>query len=246
MKRGINYSDVAVYIPQEDAWMEVEYPDSLKFPWVWGKYEMRYIKTPEELKGRQPLWINNYFLEKAKFQNEKLTVGDASFSSLYIDVKFIDFDAIKTIHQIAMKGFPICLIGNPAEPGKNKHQDYNKILAELRSLKNVTSNFSSIPLTKPLIEGEIIPDYWCRVDGEKHYIFFPNPKSKNLKYPLTYGQSYNEETYTIPIKINIPDKHLNVELIYNPYQSLLLEIDKSGNIKFIDVLYQPEIPEVKR
>jgi len=246
MKRGINYSDVAIYIPQEDAWMEVEYPDSLKFPWVWGKYEMRYIKTPEELRGRQPLWINNYFLQKAKFQNGRLIAGNASFSSLYIDVKFIDIEALRTIHQIAIEGFPICLVGNPTEPGKNKHQDYDKILAELKTLKNVTSNFSSIPLTKPLIEGEFITDYWCRVDGEKYYIFFPNPKSKDLKYPLLYGQSYNEETYVIPITFNIHNKQLDVELKFEPYQSLLLEIDASGDMNFIDITYQPSIPEVKR
>jgi hypothetical protein len=207
---------------------------------------MRYIKTPEELKGRQPLWVNNYFLQKAKFQDRRLVVGNASFSSLYIDVKFIDFEAIRSIYQIAMEGFPICLVGNPKEPGKNKHQDYDKILSELKKLKNVTSNFSTISLPKPLIEGKIIPDYWCRVDGEKYFIFFPNPKNQNLKYPLFYGQSYNEEIHIMPITFNILYKHLDVELKFDPYQSLLLEIDASGKMNFIDITYHPSIPEVKR
>ncbi|MBR1926865.1 MAG: hypothetical protein IJ840_03810, partial [Bacteroidales bacterium] len=67
MRSGRNYSDVAVYIPMEDAWMGGPYPKEVtdKMAWALGEYEMRYIKTPESLKGRQPLWVNGHFLSSA-------------------------------------------------------------------------------------------------------------------------------------------------------------------------------------
>ncbi len=62
MRTGKPYTSMALYMPLEDSWMGVEYPDSLQFPWAWGEYELRYIKPPAETRGFQPIWINQNFL----------------------------------------------------------------------------------------------------------------------------------------------------------------------------------------
>ncbi|MDQ3017735.1 MAG: hypothetical protein M3R25_13575, partial [Bacteroidota bacterium] len=95
MKKGRTYTDVAVYIPYEDGVMKGPYPKERQRVWVWGEYEMRYIFPPDETEGYHPLWINRHFLEQAKFQDRKLIVGDAAFSTLYIDVDYMDIKALK-------------------------------------------------------------------------------------------------------------------------------------------------------
>jgi len=90
MKKGRTYSDVAVYIPYEDAVMAGAYPKEQQRVWVWGQYEMRFIETPAELEGRHPLWINRSFLKEARYEDGLLKCGDAEFSSLYIDVEYMD------------------------------------------------------------------------------------------------------------------------------------------------------------
>ena len=56
MRKGENYTDMAVYIPMEDAWIGGPYSEEIlsMMPWAGGQYEMRYIDTPEKYKGRQP------------------------------------------------------------------------------------------------------------------------------------------------------------------------------------------------
>jgi len=245
MKKGKTYSDVAVYIPQEDAWVEAEYPKELQSPWAWGQYEMRYIKPADELKGYQPLWVNNYFFDKAEFKNGKLYIGDAVFSSLYVDVNYIDYDALKKILEFAEKGFPVCLKKTPEEPGKNKHDNYKSTLKKLTSLKNVSSDFSKVVKNKPLVEGKDLSDFWCRETDDNYYIFFANPKACNLHLPITYGQSFDTKEKNISITININGKAQNVNLVFKPYQSIMLKISKSGKVEFIDITYNPKIPVVK-
>jgi hypothetical protein len=90
-----NIHDVAVYIPYEDGVMKVRYPPERQRVWVWGEYELRYVYPPKETEGYNPIWINRHFLEEAKYQNGKLMVGDAQFSTLYCDVEYMDVRALK-------------------------------------------------------------------------------------------------------------------------------------------------------
>ena len=93
-----------------------------------GEYELRYIEPPKELEGYHPLWINKHFLEKAYFKDGKLNVGDASFTMLYIDVKYMDSQAVDRILELAKSGLPICIKNTPIEPSKVKNSYYEKDL----------------------------------------------------------------------------------------------------------------------
>lgn len=74
---------------------------------------MRYVEPPEKLEGYHPLWFNRYFLQNAKYKEGILHSGDARFSSLYIDVEYLDSDALTTILALAQKGLPVCLKNLP-------------------------------------------------------------------------------------------------------------------------------------
>jgi hypothetical protein len=246
MKKGVSYSEVAVYMPTEDTWIAGELPVEEQFIWAWGEYEQRYTYLPEELKAYRPLWINGEFLKKAEFKNGRLNVGDLSFSSLYIDVKFMDIDALKRIVELAEQRLPVCLKQMPAEPGLHKSKDkYSLLVEKLRKCKNVKPSWKEMESTTPFITGTDKFDYWCRKTNEGLYIFFANPRSQHLVFPLEYGQSLNYQTEIFNIVINYQGKAIPVTLEFSPYQSLLLHIDGSNNVNFVNIQFIPKTPVYK-
>lgn len=241
LKKGVNYSDVAVYLPTEDSWMtgEMKDPDPQQ-PWAWGEYEMRNVRMPQELAGFHPLWINAEFLKNAKLENGTLCCGDAVFSSLYVDVDYIPYDALRAILSLAHRGYSVCVKRGLKEPGKRKTPDYDATFAELMRLPDVSRNFN--PVHKPLVEGDSLPDFWCRRDGGTYYMFFANPESQNLKLPLRYGQSLCRERVAKKIKLNVHGIQIPYELRFEPYQSLMLKIDDEGKVEALGIEYVPPAP----
>ena len=245
LKKGKTYSDVAVYIPYEDHVMAGPYPPERQRVWVWGQYEMRYIVPPREVEDRHPLWINRLFLEKAEYNNEKLITGDAAFNSLYVDVAYLDKRALDEMLRLARRGLPICLTQRPQEPGKIKSSNYEKNLNSLLSLENVSSDWSEIENSPPLLQGDSLPDYWCRVDGKEHYLFFSHPYTKGLVYPLTSGDAWCDRSIFYPLSIHANGKETQLTLEFKPYQSLMVKVDANGNCRFIDISFVPKDPVVK-
>jgi hypothetical protein len=241
MKQGVNYSDIAIYLPTEDSWMtgNMKNPDPQQ-PWAWGEYEMRNVRMPKELDGFHPLWINAEYLNKGTLNNGKLYAGDAIFSYLYVDVEYLRYDALTAILSLAKKGFPVCIKKAFKEPGKQKSPDYNTKYLDLMKLPNVSDKFK--PDHSPLVEGDSLPDFWCRRYGENYFLFFANPKSKNLKLPLTLGQSYCNATIDKNVKINLKGIKIPYELKFKPYQSLMLKINDKGKIEAKNIEYYPTTP----
>ncbi|MEI7662841.1 MAG: glycosyl hydrolase [Bacteroidota bacterium] len=243
MKKGISFSEAAVYLPSEDRLIAGELPVDKQFIWAWGEYEHRYTYLPDELKSYRPLWINGEFLTKAVLKNGRLTVGDLSFSSLYLDVKYLDASSLGRITKLAGLGFPVCLKQTPAEPGFHKSGAvYDQLIKKLKGYSNVKSTWKEMIIPGPFITGTEKTDYWCRVSGDDLYIFFANPKSQHLVFPLEYGQSLNDKTERIPIEIHLKGKTIPVLLEFAPGQSLLLRVDNSNAVSFIDITFKPKQP----
>lgn len=242
MQFGRSYSDIAVYLPLEDRWIDGILPEELQLPWAWGAYEMRYEYSNPELEGYHPLWINADFLAKGKVINKKLIINDLSFNSLYLDVNFLDMASLEIILKLAKEGLPVTLKNVPSQAGYIKSGKFDEMLREFRQLPNVSQQFAQIVKQKPLIEGENLPEFWCRTEGKTAMIFFANPLAKNLKYPLAYGQSFQPESITQMITINFGGKSIPHELIFEPYQSILLVINRDGVVDLQDITFVPKSP----
>ncbi len=242
MKKGSTYSDVAVYLPTEDAWMKGIMPIEKQFIWAWGYYEMRYVYFPEEVAGHHPIWINKEFLEKGSLNNDMLSVGDAKFSSLYVDADYLDYETLKRITDLAVEGFPITLKKDPAVPGTKKGEDWGILIETLWSQPNVAFDF--IPKRDPLVEGDNLPPYWARVEDKTLYIFFANPKSSRLTFPVGYGQSFSDETKTFDVVLNYNGNKYEINLRFEPYQSLLYKLEK-GKVEKIDITFIPKTPLIR-
>ena len=246
METGKSYSDVAIYIPYEDGVMKGAYPKERQRVWVWGEYELRYVSPPAETEGYHPLWINRHFLEQAEYRKGKLCVGDASFTTLYIDVDYMDVRALRRILELDNIGLPVCLKKSPQEPGKIKSGEYAGLLEKLKALRNVSSDFKQIINHPPLIAGDSIPDYWCRVakDGT-HFIFLAQRLSKNLVYPIYSGQSFMNHSEYKELTFAVNGKTIKQTFEFKPYQSLMLKISPKGKVEMVDITFVPKDPVIR-
>lgn len=243
MTKGQTYSDIAVYLPTEDAWLAGVMPKEKQFKWAWGFYEMRYVYFPPALDGFNPTWINGDFLQKATVEKGVLIIGDAKYRALYVDVEHVEYKALKRMAELAGKGLKIFLRQDPKEPGTITHYNYKGILEKLKSNKNVSEDFPR--LLTPFISGRFIPRHWTRKENDTLYIFFPNPQTYRLKFPIGYGQSLNSETHKMNIIINHLGKQIRLDLEFKPYQSLLYRI-VDDIIEEIDIEFVPKIPVVRK
>lgn len=243
MKQGVTFSEVAVYLPVEDAWETglMKEPDPQQ-PWAWGEYEMRRTVPPAELRGYNPVWISGDFLKNATVQDNRLICGDGSFALLYIDVRWMDLEALRTIAGLARQGLPVCLRQLPLQPGKNKSPEYGQLLAQLQHMENVSSAFPGTKDLLPLVSGVEIPDFWCRRSGTDTYFFLANPRSKDLHLPLAYGQSLCTDTLRRNLSFNVNGRQFDLTVEFRPYQSVMLKLSKDGTVEFPDIQYDPPVP----
>ncbi len=241
MKKGKPYSKLAVYIPMEDSWYGGELPKEQQFIWAWGDYEFRSRYIPEKLKPYRPLWINGKFLSKAVYENGILKVGSQQFKALYTDVEYMDIKSLEAIASLASEGLTVIIEKLPQQAGMKKDPEFRALIEKLVSYDNVTSDIVDVKNLDPIVEGKNLVDYWCRKDVDKCYFFFSNPLSQNLKFPISYGQSLTNETIMKEVTFHINDKAIPFTLVFEPYKSILLEIE-NGDVNQIDLDFVPKEP----
>lgn len=211
-------------------------PPELRRPSAEWPWELQYERFPEELIGFRPLWVSMGLLEDADYRDGKLRVGSAEFNWLYVDVEWLDASALRDILRLARQGLPVVLRRRPAEPGKVKHEPFESDLRDLLALANVQSAVrtsqsavSSAPLIEPVSSAAgQIPEFWCRVDSDERILFFAHPATRNLHYPMRYGQS--KEAQAISCNLKLRGRELTLDF---PAQgSLLVRVSKSGKVRF--------------
>ena len=98
----------------------------------------------------------------------------------------------------------------------------------------------------PLLAGEDLPSYWCRVDQDgSYYLFLAQPKASEVVYPVYSGQSYMEVAEMKEAVLNINGQAIQLHLNFKPYQSLLLQISKEGQVDVLDISFVPKDPVIR-
>ena len=124
------------------------------------------------------------------------------------------------------------------------------MLQELSSLNSVSDKFEKIVQHPPLIQGDSLPEYWCREENDgTYYLFLAQPLSKDLKYPVYSGQSFMKQSVFRELTLNIPakggGKTIRKKFEFKPYQSLMVKIAPNGKMKFVDITFVPKDPLVR-
>jgi hypothetical protein len=125
------------------------------------------------------------------------------------------------------------------QSGHIPDKNFDAMLKKLRGYPNVSTDFHMPPGQPPLLTGRDIPGFYCRSNGKTATIFFANPLTEKLTYPVVYGQSYQDSTLRREVTLNYNGKAYPVKLEFKPYQSLLLRISEKGEVKFKDIYFLP-------
>ena len=143
----------------------------------------------------------------------------------------MDIEVLENLVKLAESGMKICLKRLPEEAGYLKHPGFTGLRNRLEELSS--KNWEDAAPGKPLVEGDHVPWFHARTKGGQLYLFFAHPLARDFKYPVKYGQADTQETIKRSLRVNWQGQSIPVELVFRPYESLLLKISKSGKVEFI-------------
>ncbi len=242
LRRGTTLSRLAVYLPLEDNRMRHRLPDHLRRPSAEYWWELQYQRFPEDASPYRPLWITAPFLEKADVQDGRLWIGNASFPALLLDVGWLEAASLAEILRLARRGLPVCLRRAPSEPGRRKSESFERDLVSLLSQATVGQSLDRVCPAPPLVSGINLPEYFARQDGDDTLFFFAHPKSREISYPMEYGQSLCREDEIRRVRLQLSGRPVELDLCFQPYQSLLVTVGRRNGVKVEDLGYAPPEP----
>jgi hypothetical protein len=241
LKLGRTQSRLAIYLPNEDNRRLDQIPEAERTPAAIYRWEMRHVRVPRDAEAFAPLWISRAFLCGAKVVDGRLCVADCAFSALLIDVDWLDGDALAEVVRLAGAGLPVVLGRTPRSPGRLSRADYQALLEALKARPNVVDQLGKSGAA-PLVSGDDLPPFWARLTAGALYLFFAHPKARELRYPMRYGQSHCRDRVTRRIAVDHEGVWHALDLVFEPYQSLLVRVSRTEGARFIDVTYQPPEP----
>ena len=159
--------------------------------------------------------------------------GRRSSTRCCSDCRWLDAGALDAVLRLAERGLPVALTGRPGRPGRGADGDYAAKLDALEALPNVRRDLDELGLT-PLVEGEELPPYWARVDGDELILFFAHPGAWDVRYPMARGQARSLPAATRPVVIHFRGRPHPVTLDFPPGRSVLLKV-AGGRVETIDL-----------
>jgi hypothetical protein len=241
LKLGRTESRLAVYLPNEDNRRLDRIPSGERTPGASYRWEMRGVVVPRAAESYSPLWISPAFLRGAEVDGGRLCIGDCAFHALLIDVEWLDGEALPEIVRLAESDLPVILPRPPRAPGKRPRADSASLLDALRARPNVVGRLEDAALA-PLVSGEDLPPFWARRTPHALYLFFAHPKARELRYPMRYGQSLCRERLRRRIVVDTGGLRRPLDLVFEPYQSLLVCVPGEGDASLVDLEYRPAEP----
>ena len=241
LRRGRPFAQLAVYLPIEDDLMRTRIPDEMQFPFPVYDWEAGAEYPPTETEGYHPLWISAPFLRHAEYADGQITVGGASLEALYVDVEWLDADALEEITRLARAGAPVVLKRTPGLPGMRRHPQYTGWLAELAALPNVVTSLDPLAV-KPLVAGPDLPYFWAREGAGELLIFFAHPQARRLRHRLDHGESFVESAVERTVTLTYGGISQEVTLRFEPNQSLMTRLTRTGEFGLLDLDYRPPEP----
>jgi hypothetical protein len=241
LKLGCAESRLAIYLPNEDNRRLDRIPEAERTPAANYRWEMRHVIIPRETEGFAPLWISGQFLRRAEFSGGRLHIGDRAFDALWLDVEWLDGEALSDVVRLAHAGLPVILRRIPRSPGRHARDDYQSLLGALQSSPSVVDRLERA-VVRPLVSGNDLPSFWCRRSALALYLFFAHPMTREVRYPLRHGQSRCNERVVRRITIDYEGAAHALDLVFEPYQSLLVRVSQADGARFVDINYRPPEP----
>lgn len=239
MGEGAPWTDVGVYLPVEDQWMRHLLPEEDMRPSAHYHWELQHVRFPRELEGHQPCWVSGEFLGRAAVDGSAIRIGAAAFSCLWVDCEWIARDRLAGLIRIAESGGSVVVRGSLREPGYRRSPDFEALRARLLELAVPAGE----ALPPALLSGSALPEFRVRRGDGGWTLFLAHPKSREVRYPLSYGQSFCGEVEKRSLAVRAFGQVVPLEAVFEPYQSLLFRFDPTGGVEQADIFFDPGVPE---
>lgn len=234
MQGGRTHSQVAVYIPNEDNWMEGAIPPEERTPGATQRWQMRHVAMPKDVEGYHPLWVSTNVLATAQVCDKALLVGDLSFEALYVDSNWMDADGLAQVHRLASAGLPVVVRRRPRPPGHRPGAEYGNMVTSLLRLPSVVSSMEECRIP-PFASGAELPFHWARdIDGAT-YVFLAHPEARRISYPMKYQQAHAAKTCSVRMRFRCGGRDHDVRVRFGPSRSALLRLNADGSHRYIDL-----------
>ncbi|MCE5318859.1 MAG: hypothetical protein LLG04_16045 [Parachlamydia sp.] len=230
MRLGKNAHQIAVYLPNEDMMMLGKLPRQNSTAAAHLYWEMRDMHPPEETKGLLPVWLSGDMLSKVSIVDGRFCCGDMNVPLLYIDVKWLDRDALAQLLRLVQAGGKIVLKNPPNQPGFKPSDSYIKMLDELVQHPNTLKDLKEANIV-PLVQGDQLPPYWAREYEGHLYLFIAHPNVADVKFPIRYGQFKEAKTQERQVKVYFNGKEVNLDAHFAAGESLMVCISPDGKVK---------------
>jgi hypothetical protein len=246
MQRGEPYTQLAVYLGVEDARMKDTIPREKRTPGSCFEWEMRDVIPKNLTLPYAPLYVSN----KAFLHDNSVM---ARFKALYVECEWMEPCALDRVCDLASRTGLLVIWGQflPKLPGHNRSDDvmhaYAQTLARIATLPNVffdNAEFSRLtPVMQSVDDNVALPMFWVRqLEGDELLVFVANPAASGIRYPMRMGQSIEASQITRR-SVFLRGNKVATELVFNPFESLLIRVSRSGDVSQIDhVPFTPPTP----
>jgi DNA polymerase III delta prime subunit len=229
MQSGSPYTNLAVYLPNEDNWVDGGIPDRERTPGASHRWEMRHVRPPAETSGFHPVWVSCPFLQKAVVANKRMRIGECDFQALYVDCTWLDHESLCEISRLAGEGLPVVLTKRPKQPGRRSAASYEERVEELLLLDNVVSGMPATGV-KPLIHSDPIPPYWARCVNQDVYVFVAHPAAGDIRFPMRRGQAREAAPVAIDMLLTWGGHSTRITVELESHASKVLELHPRGDL----------------
>lgn len=237
MRLGRSPHQIAVYLPNEDMMMRGELSREQQSPGACLHWEMRHVHPGAETQGFLPLWLSGEMLSKVSVKNGNLCCGDMNVPILYIDVEWLDRDALSQLLRLLKDGGKIVLKNIPKQPGFKPSDSYDPMLQELISHPNTLKDLKEAKIT-PLLEGEQLPPYWAREYEGNLYLFFAHPDAGHVTYPMRLNQYQESKPEERRVAIHVGGKRVEMNLQFAPVDSIMVRLTPDGKAETLNLGFQ--------
>ena len=202
---------------------------------------MRHAVAPRESRGFAPLWISLPFLDRGEVIDRRLVVGEQVFEALLVDVEWLELRSLERIARLVESGLVVILARRPRQPGVRKSPDFARILDDIEGRPSVARSLQATGL-RPIVEGEAIPPFWARTTEDRLILFFAHPDVEAIRYPLPYPSRLGGREARRRIVIQAFGESSAIELIFSPYQAVVIVKDLGALARLVDAAFHPPTP----
>ena len=236
MRRGIPASEVAVYLPLEDRWMEDRLKPSQCRPSAAYHWELHYESFPDFLQGYQPTWITGFALYESMEIHEDRTfsVGKARFKALVLSgVSWVSTRGARAIIDLIGAKVPVLvdaklqvIDGYPLKMSVDELQ--RELDVHVASVHKSSIELKSLGIDPWVISEDPSVLFRLRTQTDRMTYYIAPQEAAEITYPMEYRQSSACRDHSYKLYLKKPETgYAFCQVDMSPGEAVVIEVSQN-------------------